>query len=311
MIMIYKTKNIWYRICPKCNNPLAYKSGRSNAVFAEKNNSQCFHCAKKGHSTLSEKSKNKLREKMKEYWDNKRNGIIITQYMDGKVYYNERGMWCRRCPSCSYELEYGRKDGAIFAEKNKSICQHCVRIKKTKNHNIIRKMTSKRLKNYQIDGIHLNKNKMWCRMCPKCNEEIEYTSRYWSIKASQNNTECTDCIYKRYQSKVELDFLNHMQIQDRQITVGTDVVDGIKDNIVYEFLGDYWHGNPKIYDLNDINKVKRKPFRELYNETIERFNRIKNLGYEVKYIWESDWVQFKRDNLLDSSKLKYFNNVDI
>ncbi len=60
-------------------------------------------------------------------------------------------------------------------------------------------------------------------------------------------------------------------------------------NTIYEFHGDYWHGNPKIYKPNILNKICYKTMGELYQKTIERENRIKDLGYNLVVMWESDW----------------------
>jgi len=37
-------------------------------------------------------------------------------------------------------------------------------------------------------------------------------------------------------------------------------------NTVYEFHGNYWHGNPRIYKSKDINKTNNKTFGELYKK---------------------------------------------
>lgn len=58
---------------------------------------------------------------------------------------------------------------------------------------------------------------------------------------------------------------------------------------VYEFLGDYWHGNPSKYNPNDIHPHRKTTFKSLYKDTFELFDRIKEKGYRIKYIWESDW----------------------
>ena len=68
-------------------------------------------------------------------------------------------------------------------------------------------------------------------------------------------------------------------------------------NTVFEFLGDYWHGNPEVYDSEDVNGNNGKTFKELYDDTFERLYEIKTLGYDVKYIWESDWIEKKLDGI--------------
>ncbi len=62
-------------------------------------------------------------------------------------------------------------------------------------------------------------------------------------------------------------------------------------NTIYEFHGDCWHGNPKIYKSTDRCNFRKpnKTAGELYRETIERETKIKELGYNLVVMWESDW----------------------
>ena len=60
-------------------------------------------------------------------------------------------------------------------------------------------------------------------------------------------------------------------------------------NTVYEFLGDYWHGNPEIFYPAEKNKTVGKTFGELYDETKARISRLEWAGYKVTYIWENDF----------------------
>ncbi len=60
-------------------------------------------------------------------------------------------------------------------------------------------------------------------------------------------------------------------------------------NTIYEFYGDYWHGNPNVYEPEFINQVNYKTMGEAYQATIERENKIKELGYNLITIWESDF----------------------
>jgi hypothetical protein len=106
---------------------------------------------------------------------------------------------------------------------------------------------------------------------------------------------CPKC--GRVISKPEIEFLNALSIpkEDRQQRIKNFVVDGIDRNkkIAYEFLGDFWHGNPDRYDKNKINKVTKKKFGEMLNNTFKRFDKINEMGYSVRYIWENDWKQWK------------------
>jgi len=64
-------------------------------------------------------------------------------------------------------------------------------------------------------------------------------------------------------------------------------------NTIYEFYGDYWHGNPKRYDSNTINKTTKCTMGELYERTNIRKNKCIELGYRYVEIWESQWTSFK------------------
>jgi len=62
-------------------------------------------------------------------------------------------------------------------------------------------------------------------------------------------------------------------------------------NTIYEFNGDFWHGNPKRYDLNEINNVTKCTFGELYQKTLNKEKIIKEMGFNLIVIWESDWIK--------------------
>jgi len=96
-------------------------------------------------------------------------------------------------------------------------------------------------------------------------------------------------------SKISQQWLDELGITDREHIVKVDnhsfKVDAIKDNIIYEFYGDYWHGNPKIYNPQDINPSCNKTFGELYKNTINRENKLKSVGYSVVSMWESEYKE--------------------
>ena len=100
----------------------------------------------------------------------------------------------------------------------------------------------------------------------------------------------------RRMSKKETDWLDYLQVPCRQYPVKFKnfrkmEADGFDPttNTVYEFHGDMWHGNPSIFDPNEINPVSGKTYGELYRYTIEKEDRYRFLGYNVVSIWESDW----------------------
>lgn len=68
-------------------------------------------------------------------------------------------------------------------------------------------------------------------------------------------------------------------------------VDGYdeKTKTVYEFQGDFWHGNPNVYRWDKINPLKKYTYGELYEKTLERKKILEKLGYKYIEIWESEF----------------------
>jgi hypothetical protein len=106
--------------------------------------------------------------------------------------------------------------------------------------------------------------------CPKCCHSISKPEMLWLDSLS---------IPEEYRQKV-------LYINNKKIN--TDAYDPIT-NTIYEFNGDFWHGNPKKYNADAFNKVVKKTFGELYNKTVDRENLIKQAGYNIVSIWESDF----------------------
>jgi hypothetical protein len=98
-------------------------------------------------------------------------------------------------------------------------------------------------------------------------------------------------------SKNEIAWLDMLGITDRQINIpGTKyTVDGINQSarIIYEFLGDYWHGNPTKFDQSSMNTQKQQTFGELYKQTTTRRQCLQKLGYTVVEMWEADWKKLQ------------------
>lgn len=105
---------------------------------------------------------------------------------------------------------------------------------------------------------------------------------------------CPVCGVKYGKKEKEwLDSLNLNLKRQHKISINgrNFFVDGYdpSTNTVYEFYGDFWHGNLNIYNLNDINTYTKTTYGELYNKTIERAGLLKEAGYNVVEMWESDW----------------------
>tara|TARA_Y100000389_G_C17407920_1_gene489127 strand:+ start:423 stop:1097 length:675 start_codon:yes stop_codon:yes gene_type:complete len=65
-------------------------------------------------------------------------------------------------------------------------------------------------------------------------------------------------------------------------------------NMILEYHGDYWHGNPKLFNQEDINPVSKITYRELYEKTLKKQRFCEESGYNYVIIWESDWLRGKK-----------------
>lgn len=61
-------------------------------------------------------------------------------------------------------------------------------------------------------------------------------------------------------------------------------------NTVYEFWGDFWHGNLTKYSGDHENNVVKKTMLQLYEQTMKKAEKIRAAEYNLIEIWESDWI---------------------
>ena len=82
-------------------------------------------------------------------------------------------------------------------------------------------------------------------------------------------------------------------------------------NTIYEFHGDFWHGNPKIYKPEELNDCSKKTYGELYQKTLEKEQKIKELGYNLKVMWESDWNKINKSIKKLQKKFKTCKDLNL
>ena len=59
-----------------------------------------------------------------------------------------------------------------------------------------------------------------------------------------------------------------------------------KTNTIYEYYGDVVHGNTSINNSTF--------FQNKYKKTKEREDRLRELGYNVVIMWNSDWLLMRQ-----------------
>ena len=162
-----------------------------------------------------------------------------------------------------------------------------------------------------------NKVKVIC----KTHNIFEITP-YQHIKRKQG---CYKCSYSKKYSNSQIKWLNfiskynNIDIQHAE-NIGEYLIPNTKykadgycfeTNTIYEYMGDYYHGNPKKYDLIDYNKTTKCTFGDLYEKTIKREKEIKDLGYNLVVIWEYDWNKINKSIILLQRKFKKLKNINL
>ncbi len=194
-----------------------------------------------------------------------------------------RAWWC--CSCCGYK--YRKK---ILLQVFYGLKKGCIRCRglKYKYPNLYEEVLNKDGVNKYI-SYGSNKKIVW--KCSKCGGIWEATITHRALSGSG----CPLCANCSSISKISQGWLDSLGITAREYYI-KDLgfrVDGFdpKTNTVYEFLGDYWHGNPKTRKINEINETISKTFGQLYQEWLDRKKRLEKSGYSVVYIWESDFKE--------------------
>ncbi len=183
-------------------------------------------------------------------------------------------------------------------------CPYCANLKLC-NHNNLEAThpeliiewhpNNKPMKNYPSGS---DAKVMW--ICPK-NIKHVWEASICSRTGKRNNG-CPHCSKSRGYSQAQIDWLTDIETKEciiiqhatkpegefRIENVGK--VDGYckETNTVYEFHGDYWHGNPLIFNREETNLMTKKTYGELYDKTIKRDETIRQLGYNLIIRWETE-----------------------
>ena len=94
----------------------------------------------------------------------------------------------------------------------------------------------------------------------------------------------------KFVSKQETKWLDELGIDVRQHWL-SDVkysVDGFdKDtNTVYLYHGSFWHGCPETFDPEEVHPILKVKMKQLYEQTLNWENKIKQAGYNLVVKWE-------------------------
>ena len=134
--------------------------------------------------------------------------------------------------------------------------------------------------------------------CPYCNS---HKSHGYSLEA----VELFDNLSKRCHINIQHSLngreycISYKDLSGKKKRIKVDGYNH-KLNLVLEFNGDLFHGNPKLFKGDEFcHPYKKIPARDLYQSTINKENLLKSLGYNVISIWEYDY-NLNRDSYIEN-----------
>ena len=145
-----------------------------------------------------------------------------------------------------------------------------------------------RIDMYPIEK-YINSNTPIKHLFIECRHEIEMSP---NNAKSKHLYKCSNCIFLSTSSRISNKWLLEKEQElgkklEREYSFNPNnkryKADGydLETNTIYEFYGDYWHGNPEIFNSEFCQKK--------YKITLKREQLIKKLGYNLIIIWESEY----------------------
>lgn len=179
------------------------------------------------------------------------------------------------CLQCGIEVSKKSRTKTTLYFINKAVKIHGNRYDYSKSvyvksYNFVEIICRKHGTFWQRASDHLSGNN-----CPKCNNLISKPEDEYFKSLNNNNIIRNKVLY-----------INGKKF----VPDGYDIV----TNTIYEFYGDYWHGNLDIYNGDNINKNNNKTFKLLHSETLDRERFLRENGFTVISIWENEWKKRNR-----------------
>lgn len=196
-----------------------------------------------------------------------------------------------KCNIC----EYVWRTTPNMVLNTKTCCPKCANNLLLTNQVVDERLCGRNIKRLSAVINSAAKIKWQCTLC-------EYKWVASADKVLNSSTGCIKC--NIHFSKPETQWLNFQKVpntsQYRQHCIILNNkkyrVDGFipETNTVYEFWGDYWHGNPRIFNKDEIHPVTKTTYGQLYDKTQTKRKAILDAGFNLIEIWESEWNMLKR-----------------
>lgn len=249
----------------------------------------CFDCGGRKKLTLEEFIEKAIQKHGDKY------DYAESVYINAQTYLKIK---CRTCNKIFEQTPNQHLQGSGCYDCNK--LKATDKLKLTKEE-FVEKAIKKHGDTYNYDLVEYVNNHTNVKI--NCNKHGEFEQTPQNHLAGKG---CTKCMKNNY-SKKQIQWLEYIAKRDNikiehaknigEYQIGSYQVDGYcrETNTCFEFHGNFWHSNPRMYNLDEINPVNGKKMKDLYDATITKEKYIRDNGCNLVVIWEDEWDKMVKD----------------
>ena len=182
------------------------------------------------------------------------------------------------CPSCGKTVAYTTETFVARAKEIHGDRYDYSRVEYTSAHNTIQIICRKHGVFEQVAFNHLQGNN--CRLC-------------WQ----ESNCSKAQIDWLEYISNRDGIHIQHaMNGGEFKIPNSRYFADGYcrESNMIYEFNGKLYHGDPEVYKCSEYIPYLKSTAGELYDKTMKKEAFIRDQGFELVTMWETEWIRICR-----------------
>jgi hypothetical protein len=123
--------------------------------------------------------------------------------------------------------------------------------------------------------------------CPECGKENKSAAGIKMLAVARKKQ--LELGNAKFVSKQETKWLDELKVSIRQhwlpdVKYSADGYDE-SSNTVYLYHGSFWHGCPNTFDPEEIHPILKVKMKQLYKQTLNWENKIKQAGYKLVVKW--------------------------
>jgi hypothetical protein len=300
--------NEWYsawRNTTRCAAAACVRT-RATQIYEKERTLFCVECAKTQHATWYAAYRRATRCAT----------TACSNFQQGTLIENVRAEFCVTCSRSGAQLKWYaayrratkcRRDECehqrptrVFENLRAEFCLNCSRFADAPYYAAYRR--AERCNFISLSGVHCTSLAL-----PHSATCTLHSAHY--IKAAPRYSKLSCEFMDEYASKMQCsvihkhyDALSHKLCGEEFLIHGVECtkrgatrVDGYvaATRTIVEFHGDFWHGNPNVYNHNTYNYRTKCSMGELYERTLDRMAELKALDYNVVFVWESEFLAWK------------------